>query len=141
MAITVKRITLWRTEVENQPGCSRASWSRSPAAGADLRLIMGYRLPQAPERAAIELYPITGKRLTTAAQEAGLAEAKDIPSLLVEGDNRPGLGVAIGRGLAERRHEPRFRDRSGAGTEVHRRNRLLASLEELTAKARTWHCP
>ena len=62
---------------------------------------MGYRLPHTPERAAIELYPVSGKRATAAAAEAGLAESRDIPCLLVEGDNRPGLGAAIARGLAD----------------------------------------
>jgi len=101
MAITVKRVTLWRAEVDNQPGVLARTLEPLATAGADLRLVMGYRFPQAPERAAIELYPITGKRLTAAAQQAGLTEAKDIPCLLVEGDNRAGLGAAIGRGLAD----------------------------------------
>jgi len=101
MAITVKRITLWRTEVDNRPGVLARTLEPLASAGADLRLVMGYRFPQMAERAAIELYPISGKRVTAAAQQAGLSESKDIPCLLVEGDNRPGLGAAIGRGLAD----------------------------------------
>jgi hypothetical protein len=103
MPITVKRITLWRAEVDNQPGMLARTLEPLAAAGADLRVVMGYRFPQAPQRSAIELYPVSGKRVTTAAQQVGLAEAKDIPCLLVEGDNRPGLGAAIGRGLADAR--------------------------------------
>jgi hypothetical protein len=101
MAITVKRISLWRADVENQAGVLARTLEPLAQAGADLRLVMGYRFPQTPDRSAIELYPVSGKRATAAAQAAGLAQANDIPCLLVEGDNRPGLGAAIARGLAD----------------------------------------
>jgi hypothetical protein len=101
MAVTVKRITLWRADVENQPGVLARTLEPLARAGADLRLVMGYRFPNAPEHSAIELYPVSGKKPTAAATEAGLSQAADIPCLLVEGDNRPGLGAAIARGLAD----------------------------------------
>src|SRR5919109_3687595 len=101
MALTVKRITLWRADVENQPGVLARALEPLARAGADLRLVMGYRFPQTPERSAIELFPVSGKSATAAAQEAGLAQAADIPCLLVEGDNRPGFGAVMTRGLAD----------------------------------------
>jgi hypothetical protein len=100
MALTVKRITLWRREVENQPGVLAATLEPLAQAGADLRLVMGYRFPEATTRAAIELFPISGKKATAAAEAAGLRPF-ELAALLVEGDNRPGLGAAIGRGLAD----------------------------------------
>jgi hypothetical protein len=101
MAVTVKRITLWRAEVANEPGVLARTLEPLAASGADLRLVMGYRLPQTPERSAIEVFPVSGKKVTSAAEGAGLAVANDIPCLLVEGDNRPGLGAAIARGLGD----------------------------------------
>jgi len=101
MAVTVKRITLWRADVDNRPGVLATRLEPLAAAGADLRLVMGYRFPNAPEHSAIEIYPVTGKKAVAAAQQAGLGEAAHIPCLLVEGDNRPGLGAAIARGLAD----------------------------------------
>jgi hypothetical protein len=100
MALTVKRITLWRREVENQPGVLAGTLEPLANAGADLRLVMGYRFPETTTRAAIELFPVTGKKATAAAEAAGL-RAFELPCLLVEGDNRPGFGAAIGRGLAD----------------------------------------
>jgi len=35
--------------------------------------VMGYRFPEETTRAAIELFPVAGKKATTAAQQAGLA--------------------------------------------------------------------
>ncbi|MGH7895826.1 MAG: hypothetical protein ACREQL_14230 [Candidatus Binatia bacterium] len=100
MALTVRRITLWRREVDNLPGVLASTLEPLAGAGADLRLVMGYRFPEAPTRAAIEVFPVSGKKAMAAAQAAGL-HAFELASLLVEGDNRPGLGAAIGRALAE----------------------------------------
>jgi hypothetical protein len=100
MALTVKRITLWRREVENQPGVLASTLEPLAAAGADLRLVMGYRFPEATTRAAIELYPVSGRKATAAAEQAGL-HAFELACLFVEGDNRPGLGAAMGRALAD----------------------------------------
>ena len=100
MALTVKRITLWRREVENQPGVLARTLEPLAAAGADLRLVMGYRFPEATTRAAIEVYPVSGRKATAAAEQAGLHEF-GLACLFVEGDNRPGLGAAMGRALSD----------------------------------------
>jgi hypothetical protein len=100
MAVTVKRITLWRADVENRPGVLANVLEPLAEAGADLRLVMGYRFPKTPEHSAIEVHPVSGKRSTAAAGQARLA-ASDIPCLLVEGDDRPGFGAAMARGLAD----------------------------------------
>jgi hypothetical protein len=100
MAIKVKPITLWRREVENKPGALAATLEPLARAGADLRIVMGYREPGGENLSALELYPVSGKKTAAAAGAAGLA-ASGIPTLLVEGDNRPGLGHAITRAVAE----------------------------------------
>ena len=61
---------------------------------------MAYRYPGNETRAAVELYPVSGKRITAAARGAGLI-GSGIPTLLVQGDDRPGLGHAIARALAD----------------------------------------
>jgi len=99
MPITVKKIVLWRTEVDNKPGALASTIEPPAKAGADLRIIMGYRHPTAEGKAAIEVFPITGKKLVAAAGAAGLSAAA-IPTLLVEGDNKPGLGHAIAQTIA-----------------------------------------
>ncbi len=100
MAITVKAITLWRHDTEHRPGALARTLEPLAAAGADLRAVMGYRHPGEEGRATIELYPISGKKAAAAAQSAGLS-ASDIPTLLVEGDNRPGVGHALSRALGD----------------------------------------
>jgi len=100
MAVKVKRITLWRKELENKAGTLAGTLEPLAKAGADLQIVMGYRYPGDSTKAVVELHPIGNKKATQAAQEAGLA-ASTIPVLLVEGDNRAGLGHSISQAIAE----------------------------------------
>ncbi len=99
MSVSVKKITLWRSEVENKPGVLGKVLAPLAEAGADLQVVMGYRHPGDERKAAIEVAPLTGKKSLAAAKATGLA-ASSIPTLLVEGDNRPGLGSAISQAIA-----------------------------------------
>ena len=99
MAIAVKKATLWRKEVANDPGLLADVLEPLSAAGANLRVVMGYVMPGDATRAAIEVYPITGKRQVDAAKAAGLTESQ-IACLLVEGDDRAGLGAGMARAIA-----------------------------------------
>ena len=100
MPVTVKQISLWRKEVGNQVGTLAQTLEPVAKAGANLRVLMGYRYPGNEARAAIELYPVSGKKVTAAAAEAGLS-ASSIPTLLVDGDDKPGLGLVIAKAMAE----------------------------------------
>lgn len=100
MAFTARIITLWRREVENTPGTLARTLEPLARAGADLEVLMAYRYPGDERMAAIEVYPVSGKKATAAAGAAGLTAAP-IPTVLVEGDNRPGKAYAITRAIAD----------------------------------------
>ena len=99
MAITVKKITLWRQESGDRPGLMAESLGPLAAQGTSLKVAMGYRQPGG-NTAVIEVSPVSGKKAVAAAQSGGLA-ASTIPTLLVEGDDRPGLGHALARAIAD----------------------------------------
>jgi hypothetical protein len=99
MPVTVKSISLWRKEVLNQAGTLAGTLEPISKAGANLRVLMGYRYPGDATKAAIEVYPIAGKKVTAAAAGMGLV-ASQIPALLVEGDDKPGLGLAIAKAIS-----------------------------------------
>ena len=61
---------------------------------------MAYRYAGDGSKGAVELYPVSGKKAIAAAKEAGL-KASSIPALLLEGDNRRGLGYAISKAVAD----------------------------------------
>ena len=100
MAVSVKQVTLWRSEVANRPGALAAALGPLARSGANLRVVMGYRIPGDENRAAIEVYPVSGKKAAAAARGAGLSDS-GIPALLMDGDDRPGLGAAIASGIAD----------------------------------------
>ncbi|HZM94371.1 MAG TPA: hypothetical protein VFB92_13155 [Vicinamibacterales bacterium] len=92
MAVTVKDITLWRREIDNRPGMLAQVLGPLATAKADVQVLMAYRFPGDESRGAVELFPISGKKATAAAQAAGLTPADDIPAVLVTGTNKPGIG-------------------------------------------------
>src|SRR5215472_973348 len=100
MAVTVKRAVLWRKEVDNRPGMLANTLQPLSEAGADLKVVMAYRYPGGTDRAAIELHSVSGRKSTAAAKTAGLAKSS-IPSLLVQEDNRQGLGHALTKAIAD----------------------------------------
>lgn len=100
MPVSVKKITLWRAEIDNMPGTLAATLAPLAAAGADLQVVMGYRIPGRESKAVVEVYPVTGKKVTAAAQSAGLGGV-EFPALLVQGDNEPGLGHKLSQAIAD----------------------------------------
>ena len=100
MPMSVKSIVLWRKEVGNQPGLLARTLEPFATGGADLQVVMGYRYPDDETNAAIEVYPVSGKKVLAAAEAAGL-KASPIPALLVQGDNKPGLGRSIAQAVAD----------------------------------------
>jgi hypothetical protein len=100
MPVTVKNIVLWRREIENKPAVLAGVLEPLANARADLQVVMGYRYPGKETMAALELYPVTGKKSADAAKSAGLAAAA-IPTLLVQGNNKPGLGYVIARAISD----------------------------------------
>jgi hypothetical protein len=100
MPVTVKKVALWRRELDNRPGALAEILEPLVRAGADFQVAMGYRFPGNETRAAVELAPVTGKKSAAAAQQAGL-QPSSIPTLVVSGDDRPGLGYALAQGMAD----------------------------------------
>lgn len=100
MAVSIKKVTLWRTNVENKPGALSGVLAPLAEAGADLQVVMGYHYHDARDKAVIEVCPVSGKKSTAAAGKVGLQVAA-IPTLLVQGDNHPGLGHAVAESIAE----------------------------------------
>ena len=66
MAVSIKKVTLWRTDVENKPGALCRVLSPLAEVGADLQVVMGYHYSGNERKAAIEVCPISGKKLPTA---------------------------------------------------------------------------
>ena len=92
MSIRVKKLVVWRTEVENRPG--EMARVLEPLAQQDLDLVIGY------QGAIVDIAPVVGRKATTAAETAGF---KPLPTsmILVEGENRPGSCFTAARALGD----------------------------------------
>ena len=55
MAVTVKKIVLWRGEIEHRSGALANALTPLAEAGADLQVVMAYGY--ASDKGAVELYP------------------------------------------------------------------------------------
>jgi hypothetical protein len=97
MAMSVKKIPLWRREVPNRLGLLAQTLEPLSRSGANLQVVMGYHMG---DKAIIEVFPVAGKKGTSAAQQSGLAQSGP-PALLVQGDNRAGLGATLARAIAD----------------------------------------
>ena len=100
MAVTVKKVVLWRKEIDNCPGMLASTLEPLFEAGADLEVVMAYRYPDGADTVAVELQPVSSRKPVAAAKKVGLAPS-DIAALLVQGDNRRGLGHAITKAISD----------------------------------------
>ncbi len=98
MAVRVKNVTVWRKEVAHRAGELASALRPLAEAGANLQVIMAYA---EGDRGFVEVCPLSGKKVTEAAKRAGFV-ASSKPTLLVEGDDRPGLGYHIASAIADR---------------------------------------
>ena len=92
MSIKVKRLVVWRTEVENRPG--EMARALKALAKQDLDIVIGYN------GAVIDIAPVVGKTAAIAAKSAGF-KPLPTPMILVEGKNRPGVAFDCARALGD----------------------------------------
>ena len=99
MAVKIRRVQLWRTEIRNKPGVLADTLEPLAQSGTDLQVIIKYSLPGGSARATVEILPVKGKRAALAVQAAGFS-LSPTPVLIVEGDNRPGLAYTVANTIA-----------------------------------------
>ncbi len=95
MALNMHRVQVWTGDLPDQPGAAAGMLAMLAKAGTDLAFIYTQPLPDKPNKTAIFLAPIQGPRQVEAAENAGLAPARNQSMLCVEGTNRLGVGHDI----------------------------------------------
>ena len=99
MAVRIKRIRLWRTEVPSRPGALAEALEPLAQGNADLKVIRVRTTPAGTGRLAIEVYGGEGKRAAKVAQAAGFSLMAST-TVLLQGDDRPGLAYAVANAIA-----------------------------------------
>ncbi len=101
MSMQVTKVQVWAGEIENRPGGLADILDELAAAGANLQCVIARREPHKPEAGMLYVTPIRGKLVERAAGAVGLKPAQDVPTLRVEGQDRPGLGSRLTRAVAD----------------------------------------
>jgi hypothetical protein len=101
MALTVTKEDVWAAHIEDQPGGLAGVLETLSDAGTDLQCVIARRQPDKPGTGVVYLTPVKGRKQTNAAQGVGLKSAKNIPTLRVEGADKPGIGARMMRAIAE----------------------------------------
>jgi hypothetical protein len=99
MTIRIKRIGLWRTEVPGRPGALAEVLEPLAHGNADLKVVRVHAAPSGAGRLAVEVYAGEGKRAAGVARAAGFS-LEPSTTVLLQGDNRPGLAFAVADAIA-----------------------------------------
>jgi hypothetical protein len=99
MAVTIKRIGLWRTDVLRRPGALADALEPLAQGDADLKVVRVRAALGGSDRNTIEVYGGESKRAAMAARAAGFSKGP-ATTLLLQGDNRPGLAYAVANAVA-----------------------------------------
>ena len=100
LKLTVKQVKLWVFHGRDRKGLIADALEPLAAAGVHLQVVMAYRFPTEVDRCAIEVFPIDSPKAEAEARRIGFAVSQT-PCLLVEGDDRSGLGARISRAISD----------------------------------------
>ncbi|GEM_PF-275916 len=101
MAVKVKKAVLWKRDLQNRPGTLAESLKPFADSKSNLQVVMGYAYPGDRTRSALEIYPVESAKATEAARSVGLEPMTHTECLLVEGDDKVGLGYQMSKELAD----------------------------------------
>jgi hypothetical protein len=101
MALSVTKTQVWAGDLQDIPGGLADVLGGLAGSGADLEFVIARRDPAHPGQGQVFISPIKGKRAEAAAQSAGLDRADSVPTLRVEGPDKPGLGNRMARAMAD----------------------------------------
>jgi hypothetical protein len=100
MRFNIHKVQVWSAEIPDRPGAAAAKLEVLAHAGIDLEFIFTRPHPRVSDLGVLFVAPIEGPVQTEAARAVGLAPATDVAMLVVEGDNRVGIGYELMSELA-----------------------------------------
>lgn len=101
MKLNVKATDVWAATIEDRPGGLHEKLAALAGAGANLEFVISRRAPDQPGKGVVYVTPIKGLKQTKAAEAAGFMKSVGLHSVRVEGVDKPGVGAAMTKALAE----------------------------------------
>ena len=99
MSFTVTKVDIWSSKIEDKPGGLAKVLAALGDAGASLESVIARR--DSAKSGVVFLTPAKGAAVRKAAQSQGVAPAKNLATLKVEGDDAAGLGGRIATAIAD----------------------------------------
>ncbi len=101
MKLEATRVPVWAAAIDDQPAALAQKLEALTGAGADLEFILARRAPEDPGQGVVFVSQLKGRKQLKAAEEAGFFRTDALHSIRVVGKDRPGIGTAITRAVAE----------------------------------------
>jgi hypothetical protein len=101
MSFTVTKVDIWSAKIEDRPGGLAKVLGALGNTGASLECVIARRDAAKSGSGVVFLTPVKGSTERKAAQAEGVAPAKNLATLKVEGDDNPGLGGRIVAAIAD----------------------------------------
>ena len=113
MAYKIGKVDVWAGDIPNRPGTLAGVLDALRKAGSNLEFMIARKASAKTSRVFVA--PIRGAKQQRAAKAAGLAKARKMHSVRIEGPNRRGLGARITRAIAEQGVNLRGASAAGMG--------------------------
>ncbi|HEY5909421.1 MAG TPA: ACT domain-containing protein [Verrucomicrobiae bacterium] len=101
MKLKITRAEVWAATIEDRPGGLSEKLSALAKAGANLEFIISRRKPDRRGEGVAFVTPVKGAQQVKAAKASGFSKTDSLHSVRVEGTDKPGLGSALSKALAE----------------------------------------
>lgn len=101
MKLNVKQTDVWAATIDDRPGGLHEKLAALGEAGANLEFVISRRTPEQPGKGVVFVTPIKGAKQTKAAHAAGFKKSDGMHSVRVEGTDKPGVGAAMTKALAD----------------------------------------
>lgn len=101
MKLDVSRVPIWAAAIDDQPAALANKLEPLTEAGASLDFILARRAPEDPGQGVVFVSQLKGRKQLRTAADAGFFRTDALHSIRIEGKDRPGIGTAITRAIAD----------------------------------------
>lgn len=101
MKLKVTKENVWAATIKDRPGSLADKMDALAAVGVNLEFIIARRQDTKKGIGVVYVTPIKGPKREQAAKKVGFHKTRSLHSLRVEAADKPGLGAAVSRAVAD----------------------------------------
>lgn len=101
MMLRINKTDVWAATMTDEPGSLALALQKLADADTHLECVIARRHPELPGNCTAFVTPINGAALQSRAPDSGFHPALHMPTLRIEGTNRPGTGASIAKAVGD----------------------------------------